>query len=153
MNSGVSLGGTVSQIHIRSQAWQSSSVEVRSSGLVFQVVPSTRSAEDLATPIAPDVRAEVFQQAGTAAIRSPWLLSRLNAFGCFREVARTGAQHFQDDSTFDSLELYYRESKSRPAEMRRRDVKASFALNRYYAPRLSASDGSCGQLAGDMDCG
>eukprot|EP00439_Symbiodinium_sp_Y106_P042803 s2658_g5.t1 len=71
-----------------------------SSRLVFQVVPSTRSAEDLAPPSVHEDRAEVLQ--------------------------------LQQDSTFDSLELYYRESKSRPAEMRRRDVKASFALNRYY---------------------
>ena len=53
------------------------------------------------------------------------------------------------DSTFDSLELYYRESKSRPAEMRRRDVKASFALNRYYAPRPSANDAPCVAMNSD----
>ncbi|CAE7577229.1 AIR2 [Symbiodinium natans] len=33
---------------------------------------------------------------------------------------------------FGSLEQFYRESKARPEEMRRRDVKASFTLNRYY---------------------
>ncbi|CAE7591680.1 AIR2, partial [Symbiodinium sp. CCMP2456] len=81
------------------QATTAKEGRAESSRLVFQVVPSTRSAEDVATPSALDVRAEVLQQ---------------------------------DDSTFDSLELYYRESTSRPAEMRRRDVKASFALNRYY---------------------